>query len=94
MRNWIRLPSDEQESAEAAEVGKVVTKLKLTNHADFIQAGSGSIAPDAVRSLEIEALVDTGATMLALPEDVVAALGTLRPLLTQPTRRFRAMLRE
>jgi len=56
-------------------VGKVVTKLKLTNHADFIQAGSGSIAPGAIRTLEIEALVDTGATMLALPEDVVAALG-------------------
>ncbi|HKY37120.1 MAG TPA: hypothetical protein VJN18_14335 [Polyangiaceae bacterium] len=52
-----------------------MTKLKLTNHADFIQAGSGSIAPEVVRSLEIEALVDTGATMLALPEDVVAALG-------------------
>ena len=40
--------------------------------ADFIR-----IEADKIRSLEIEALVDTGATMLVLPAQVVAKLGLL-----------------
>jgi clan AA aspartic protease len=35
----------------------------------------GSLPADAIRGAEIEALVDTGTTMLVLPSDVVAALG-------------------
>jgi clan AA aspartic protease len=35
----------------------------------------GSLTAAEVRTLQIEALVDTGATMLALPADVVATLG-------------------
>ena len=50
-------------------MGRVVTKLRITNHADLVHT------PHAIRSTEIEALVDTGATMLALPEEVVEAIG-------------------
>lgn len=56
-------------------MGKVMTKLKVTNATDFEIAHRGLIAPEAVRSVEIDALVDTGATMLALPENVVEAAG-------------------
>jgi len=52
-----------------------MTRLKLTNTNDLHDAERGVIAISAVRSIEIEGLVDTGATMLALPEDVVAPLG-------------------
>src|SRR5436190_1393280 len=58
-----------RESRRRRKVGRVVTKLKITNHADLVNAAQ------ATRSVEIEALVDTGATMLALPEDVVQKLG-------------------
>jgi clan AA aspartic protease len=52
-----------------------MTKLKLTNTADRVRARDGRLDPGLVRALEVDALVDTGATMLVLPADVVAALG-------------------
>ena len=66
-------------------MGRVVTKLKITNHADTVNVRTGLVQADAVRAIEIEALVDTGATMLALPEDVVRSVGA-EP---QGTRRVR-----
>jgi clan AA aspartic protease len=56
-------------------MGRVVTHIKLTNQADLFNANAGVLADEHVRSTEIEALVDTGATMLVLPADVVARLG-------------------
>jgi clan AA aspartic protease len=66
-------------------MGRVMTRLTLTNHTDTINAAEGLMSPERIRSLEIEARVDTGATMLVLPADVVATLG-LRYL---GTRRIR-----
>ena len=62
-----------------------MAKLKLTNFIDEEKAIEGLIEPDRVRSVEIEALVDTGATMLVLPADVVRELG-LRHKGTRPVR--------
>lgn len=56
-------------------MGKTMEKIKLTNSYDENRVESGEWKPEQVRSLEIEALVDTGATMLILPADVVARLG-------------------
>jgi clan AA aspartic protease len=56
-------------------VGKVVEKLKLVNPRDREAAEAGTLPPDQVRTVTIDALVDTGATMLSLPEDVVDKLG-------------------
>ena len=50
-------------------------KIKLTNMRDAILASAGHLAPDRVRSAEIDALIDTGATTLIIPEDVAALLG-------------------
>ena len=50
-------------------------KIKLTNNRDLIAAELGAITPDRVRSVEIDALIDTGASTLILPEDVAQALG-------------------
>ncbi|HVU00091.1 MAG TPA: clan AA aspartic protease [Polyangiaceae bacterium] len=50
-------------------------KLKLINFEDVRDVERGLLPPDAVRSIEIEAMADTGAINLAIPEDVVEALG-------------------
>jgi clan AA aspartic protease len=49
--------------------------VKLVNIRDQLRAEQGDIAQDEVRELEIEALVDTGANMLVLPQEVVDRLG-------------------
>src|ERR1043165_4037400 len=56
-------------------MGKVMEKIKLTNSYDEDRVQTGDLEPAHVRSLEIEALVDTGATILILPADVVQRLG-------------------
>lgn len=66
-------------------MGRVMAHIKLTNHTDKQMAAQGRIGPEEVRTIEIEALVDTGATMLVLPADVVARLG----LPYEGTRRVR-----
>lgn len=61
-------------------MGKIITSLTITNRGDEIRVDSGIISADAVRSVALgNVLVDTGATMLCLPADVVAQLG-LAPL--------------
>jgi hypothetical protein len=52
-----------------------MAKLTLTNDHDEEDLRLGRIRPKKVRRLEIEARVETGATMLALPADVVKKLG-------------------
>jgi clan AA aspartic protease len=56
-------------------MGKVMTKLTLENIVDRGNAANGLIRPDQVRRVEVDALVDTGATTLVLPADIAAKLG-------------------
>lgn len=57
-------------------VGKVHTRLTVTNRADEIRATSGLIREVEVRTITLDdVLVDTGATTLCLPQDLVEALG-------------------
>jgi len=56
-------------------MGRVMQLIKLTNSYDEERVLLGESRAEDVRSVEIEALVDTGATMLVLPADVVAKLG-------------------
>ena len=58
-------------------MGLVMTKIKLTNSFDFINAREGRLEPTAVRSVEIEALADTGAIELCIPEEIAELLGAL-----------------
>jgi len=52
-----------------------MTKLTLENFADRANAAHGLIRPEEVRRVEVEALVDTGATTLVLPADIAEKLG-------------------
>lgn len=57
-------------------MGKIVTALTITNRGDQIRAADGTISAEDVRSVRVDnVLVDTGATTLCLPADVIARLG-------------------
>jgi hypothetical protein len=57
------------------EMGNLVT-LTVTNRADRIRFEDGTIAGDRVRSVKLnDVLVDTGATTLCLPSNIIAELG-------------------
>lgn len=63
---------------EEGIMGKVVVKAKMKNFVDDELAIRGLLKPEEVRVVEKEVLVDTGATMLTLPEEVVEELGLTR----------------
>jgi predicted aspartyl protease len=60
----------------ATDMGKVLTSLTIINRADQILADNQVITAEKVRSVTLhDVLVDTGATTLCLPADVIAKLG-------------------
>lgn len=56
-------------------VGEVIVEVQLENSFDAHLARIGQLADADVRRRTVQALVDTGATDLVLPEDLVQALG-------------------
>jgi predicted aspartyl protease len=57
-------------------MGKVLTSLTITNRADQILAERNLMPQEEVRSVVLNnVLVDTGATTLCLPEDLIEKLG-------------------
>jgi len=57
-------------------MGKITTTLVVTNRADQIIAARGFIPAEQVRSITLnDVLVDTGATTLCLPKEILAQLG-------------------
>jgi len=63
---------------EEGTLGKVMLEAKMENFVDKELARRGLLKPEEVREMEKEALVDTGATMLTLPEKIVEELGLTR----------------
>lgn len=58
------------------QAGRVTTRIWVTNRADEIRVSAGHLASDLVRSVELDGVrVDTGATTLCLPAELVARLG-------------------
>ena len=58
-----------------AEMGEVRGSFIIQNEADIIMAEAGYIDRDKIRQVETSGLVDTGAVMLMLPQDMVEMLG-------------------
>src|SRR5579862_5266787 len=56
-------------------MGKVMQTILLENFGDVEDVHRGLLPPDRVRSVEVEALVDTGATTLVIPPEAAEALG-------------------
>ena len=61
---------------ETETMGKVFTTITVINRADQILAEAGVISSDQIRFVTLEnVLVDTSATTLCLPPDIIATLG-------------------
>jgi clan AA aspartic protease len=56
-------------------MGRIMQPIQLANNHDEEDVKCGRRRPHEVRAVHLRALVDTGATMLVLPADVVAKLG-------------------
>ena len=65
---------------------KHTTQITLANRTDQFLLEAGYIKPEEVRQVTVEnAVVDTGATRLALPKPIIEQLG-LTPVSTTPVR--------
>ena len=62
-------------ASENAEMGRVMTTARITNLYDLLKVNEGLVDADDVRSIDVELLVDTGATLLSLPKDLIDRLG-------------------
>ncbi len=61
---------------ENGEMGRVITDATMYNLGDLTEAERGTRSPDQVRKVSVSgALVDTGATTLALPKALIDQLG-------------------
>lgn len=56
-------------------MGRVTATLKVQNAYDVQKAAEGLIDASEVRAVELEAMVDTGATYVCLPQQDIEALG-------------------
>ena len=56
-------------------MGEIRVKVRLTNAMDEALARRGQLAPEKVRSTEVDAMVDTGAVRCVVPAQVVQDLG-------------------
>ncbi len=57
-------------------MGKVLVTARVENAGDLFAADQGQIAPGDVRAVEVtDALVDTGATGLSMPQSLLGTLG-------------------
>lgn len=58
-------------------MGEIKVKARLTNALDEGLASQGKLRPDEVRSVEVEAVVDTGAVSSVIPVHVADRLGLI-----------------
>ncbi len=57
------------------KMGRTVVKIVVANNADVLEVDKGTLQANEVRRLELDGVVDTGATRLVLPKAVVDQLG-------------------
>ncbi|MBK8267135.1 MAG: retropepsin-like domain-containing protein [Planctomycetes bacterium] len=57
------------------EMGRLVVTIEVENVEDRERADRGEIPQDQIRRIETEALVDSGASFLSMPEPMIEALG-------------------
>ena len=72
------------EPKRGRDVGRILVQMHLENVDDLALVHRGMLTPNDVRSLDVEALVDTGATYICLTAADIARLGL------HPVRKRRA----
>ena len=66
----------EETIMETSTMGRVVVPARIENMGDLLKVEEGTLAPDAVRKLDVPAaLVDTGATYLCVLQKLIRQLG-------------------
>jgi predicted aspartyl protease len=71
---------------EIATMGKVLVSARIENLDDLFAVRKGQLPEQQVRRVEVtDALVDTGATGLLMPQRLIAQLG-LDPVRSRPSR--------
>ena len=64
---------------QAKQMGQVITTITVTNFIDLVMAERGFIAAEEVRSVTLDnVVVDTGATLLFLPDPIISQLGLIQ----------------
>jgi clan AA aspartic protease len=58
-------------------VGRTMERVRIQNYVDIFDVSRGQLEEGEVRTAEVEAVVDTGATYLCLPPSVIHELGLL-----------------
>jgi len=66
---WAGIPLKEE------DMGEVRIKVRLTNAGEEVLAQRGFLKPEEIKSLEIEAVVDTGAVRCVMPARIMEQLG-------------------
>jgi len=56
-------------------MGRIIEKIKVYNLGDILKVDENLIPKDEIRSIELDALVDTGATFVCLPRKEIEKLG-------------------
>lgn len=56
-------------------MGRVIEKIIVKNYGDVLKASEGTINASQIRTVEIEAIVDTGATYVCLNRNDIETLG-------------------
>lgn len=73
-------------TAEKTEMGRITVEIELVNHEDVMAVKLGSLAQDKVRRLRLDAIVDTGAAQLVIPQTAADVLGV--PIVGETTVRY------
>ena len=61
--------------ASGTTMGRITLEFSIANNDDVVLARAGGLAPDQVRRVTLNGVVDTGAMRLVLPESAVNQLG-------------------
>lgn len=69
------MPADVVEPRAGVEMGRVVVRIVVENVEDRRRAERGEIGGCEVRRIEVDALVDSGATFLCMPQSLIDRLG-------------------
>jgi predicted aspartyl protease len=62
-------------AAEKPTMGRIAVEVELVNFQDKVLAEAGALAPEKVRRIRVEGIIDTGAAHLVIPKTAADALG-------------------
>ncbi len=65
----------ERRPKASTDMGRFSVEIELANNEDVVLARAGRIKPEQVRRVKLPGVVDSGATRLVLPKQVVEQLG-------------------